>query len=896
MDRRFLHILVAGAAAVLGLSTLFAVRVLAQSGNSPWGNVVNVSQSGAASQPVITVAPDGTVHVMWWDATEGEKYSRTTTVSDTTWTQPAAIPAILGSRRTDFETGRAILTPPRTIRLVPTTNGGAHAVWIDAKDQLSDLVIDGTGRVAASMQLAESALDFDVASDASGALHLAYARPMNTSEAPAGIYYRVNTGTGWSAPKLIYASQYFRSAQPGDVNPSVTGDSAGRALVTWSEPQSGQSMYAWTADGGTTWSSPQAIAEMSTGRALQARVASAPNGVWLLIWRDVETGGCGFLQRQSTDGGQTWGAPEKVLSDITRCGESWNFMYGSDGRLWITGRPAAPGGNATTNAVTIAAWDGAAWSKPTDLTLNYYDPQTARAIALNCIESAVAGSAAGVVGCDPNGDIWAARSTVDLQNLISAVKPVWKPLELVSDRTGEDAPYDLPAVTTDKQGNLFALWNQATGASNNETALAGAAQSNDRWSGSTLLLRSPDRPNQPRTASQPALATDAQDKIHAVWSGGPDSPVAYSWVFARDFNGPAAWAKPTALPAAASASSWPDIAVDAAGKRLFVAYAKPFNEQRGIYLARSLDGGSTWLTPTLVFDAATAKWDSIDKPQITLDERANVLHAAWLQSTWPGSRNARAVYYARSADQGETWSAPLKIAEGAVDWPQLSVVAGNEVYVAWTQAASQTTARSPIQYSVQGRYSSDGGERWSPADSVPGFGQVSGPIGLNGDSAGHLYLAAVGESTGGESVLIASQWMSGTWSAQDMIGLGQPAARDNAAAIAIAPASGRLSVLLQLWTLGQDNQGEFQVAATGRDVEPVVITPLPTFTPMPTMTPEPTATPRPTPTPRPQLSSDEQRAAAATYQGPPPLVLGGVLAAIIVMIIAVGRIIMARRQ
>ena len=391
--------------------------------------------------------------------------------------------------------------------------------------------------------------------------------------------------------------------------------------------------------------------------------------------------------------------PEKVLSNITRCDESWTFLYGGDGRLWMTGHPAAAQQNATTNASTIAVWDGAAWSNQLTKPDLLRSRERAR-ITLNCIEAAIAGSTAGVVGCDPGGDIWAARSTVDPGHLIDALKPVWKPVDFISGGSERSTRRTICQRWLQiNRGNPFAIWSQATGASGDETALSGAVQSNDRWSRSTLLLRSPDRPNQLRTASQPSMAIDAQDKIHTVWSSGPDSPVVYSWVFARDFNGSTAWAEPTALPTATSASSRPDIAADSAGKRLYVIYAKPFNEQRGIYLVRSLDGGSTWLTPTLVFDAAAANWDSIDKPHIALDERTNVLHATWLQSTWPGSTSARAVYYARSTDQGETWSTPLKIAEGAVDWPQLSLVTGNDVYVAWTQAASQ--AASKVSHTIQ---------------------------------------------------------------------------------------------------------------------------------------------------------------------------------------------------
>jgi hypothetical protein len=895
LDRRFLRMIVAAAAALLGLCSLFAVRLLAQSGDTPWGTVVNLSRSGAASQPAIVAAADGTLHVLWWDAEEGEQYARTANASDATWTPPEAIPAIYGSSKVDIETGRTKLTAPRAARLIAPASGGLHALWIDDKDRLLDISSDGTSWRNDSTPMAESALAFDIASDPAGTLHLAYVRPINTTEAPAGIYYRANTGTGWSAPSLVYSSQYYRSAKPGDVDLSVAGDNAGHAIVAWGDPQTRQSTYAWTADGGTSWSAPQVITGTTAGRALQARVALAPNGAWLLIWRDLGAGGCGFLQRQSPDGGQTWGAPEKVLSSITRCDESWIFRYGADGRLWMTGHPAAVEQDSTSNAATAAVWDGAAWSRPIDVSLTSYDPGTAQAITLNCIEAAVAGSTAGVVGCDPSGDIWAARSTTDPGHLIDALKPTWKPVEIVSGDVSAASANDLPALAIDKQGNPFAIWSQATDATSAEAALFGAVQSNDRWSRSTLLLRSPDRPNQLRTARQPSLAVDAQDKIHTVWSSGPNSPVVYSWAFARDFNGPTAWAEPTALPSATSASSWPDIAADSTGKHLYVIYARPFNEQRGIYLARSLDGGSTWLTPTLVFDAAAANWDSIDKPHIALDEQSNVLHAVWLQSTWPGSTSARAVYYARSTDQGEAWSTPLKISEGDVDWPQLSLVTGNDVYVAWTQSASKAGAKSPTPYSVWGKYSSDGGARWSQADPVPGFDQVSGPLGLGSDGAGHLYLAAVGEGTGSESVLLVSQWKGGVWSDQDTIGLGQPAARDNAAAVAIAPAAGRLTVLLRLQTLGQDNQGQFEVAATGRDIAPGAVLPPPTFTPMPTTTPEPTATLRPTPRPQ-LLSSDKQQPAATTRQGPPPLVLGGVLAAIIVIGVAVWRTVTARRQ
>jgi hypothetical protein len=337
------------------------------------------------------------------------------------------------------------------------------------------------------------------------------------------------------------------------------------------------------------------------------------------------------------------------------------------------------------------------------------------------------------------------------------------------------------------------------------------------------------------------------------------------------------------------------MAVDANGTTLYVMYAKPFNEGRGIYLARSFDGGATWSTPILVFDAAAAGWESIDKPQIVFDQQANILHAAWLQSAVPGSTSAQAIYYAQSTDQGQNWSAPAKMAEGAVNWPQLSLIQPGHIYLAWAQRTPQTTEDSSTPYSIMGNYSLDDGKRWSPAEAVPGFQQVSGPASLNSDGAGHLYMAAVGMGAGGESVLLLSQWTGQSWGTRDLVGLGAPATTGNTATIANAPAVGRLGAILHAWLFGQDNQGRFEIAATGRNVEAVVITPAPTFTPMPTATPGPTATLQPTATPRPQLTAAEQQPAKNT-QGTPPLLLAGLLAAVVVIIFAAGTMIARRNR
>jgi hypothetical protein len=888
-------------AAVIGLilfgtiSQAWLARAQSETGTAPWSEPINVSQSGAATQPIIAVAPDGSLHVLWWDTVTGAQSASTVGITSTAWTSPTAVSVIFGERKLDPGTGHEIMTAPRGTRLVPRSGGGVDALWLDSKNQLLSVpAVDGNwGTKTAG--LAAEAVVFDVEPGISETLHLAYIRSDDTADSPAGIYYRANLGTDWGAAKFVFGSPYFRSAQPGSASLSVAGDASGRAIVVWADPRTGQSVYAMSKDGGTTWSTPQDISGSAAGRAQRGRVAVDPKGTWLLIWQDSTTGGCGFMQRQSADGGQTWSAPEKVLSDVTRCTEQWTFAHSNDNRLWALGSPSDATLSNVTNAISVATWDGSQWSESTDVTLSSHDRATGRSNNLNCIAISVAGSSAGVVGCDPGKDVWVARSAVPLPEFISAAKLAWDPVELLSNPANPAPVEDLPALVADNQSNFYALWSQSTRTGEADKALYGATQTNQRWSRANLLLRSQTGINDKPVAIQPFMAIDAEDKIHAVWSSGTNGPVNYSWVYARDFGSATNWAEPIALPGAATASSWPVAAVDSRANAVYVMYAIPFNEHRGIYIDRSVDGGSTWLSPTVVFDAAIAKWDSADKPQIVYDEQADVLHAAWLQAALPGSTNEQAVYYARSTDQGQTWSLPVSIAQGNVDWPRLASFGADKLYVAWTESAPQAATSSTTPYGVRGRYSLDGGERWSSTEAVPNFEQVSSAISLSGNGSGQLFLAAVSQNAGGESVLSISRWTGQSWSDHEVVRLAQPATAGNAVTLFAASAVGRLSAAMRLQVLGQDNQGQFEVASTGRDIERAAIAPAPTFTPMPTMTPPLTATPEPTATPRPQLANVDRKPAIGA-QGVSPLLLGGLLAAVVVVFIAVVSVIVRRRS
>lgn len=885
------------AAAFAALSSVLVGAVVAQSDNNLWQPAANVSRSGAASQPVVAAAPDGTLHAMWWDATEGELYAQSTAGEAAVWTQPSSVPAIVGARTLDQLTRRETLTPPRDVRLISNSRGDIFALWIDTTDQLRSVQLTAAGWSNATT-LAEAAVTLDVKAGIDEDLHLAYIRPLNSPAAPAGIYYRTAQGASWSNPSLVYASDYLRTVKPEDANISAAGDGQGQVLVAWDEPQTGQSLFARSGDNGATWGEPQVIASTQGSRAQHTLVAFAPDDEFLQLWQDPGTGDCGFFQRRSADGGQTWGEPERVLSTISRCDARWSFMPSEDGRLWLVGR--SDGGSQTSGSggVTIAVWDGRTWSDPKDVALSFFDSRANRAISLNCLDIAIAGQTAALTGCDPAGDVWATRNAIELNALIPSITTVWSPIKTLSTQTGLATTSDTPDLATDERGRMFAAWSQSDSPGKYGTAIYAAAWNNGQWSTAARVNRqdldaAASSPAAVGKAEQPAIAAGQNDRVHVVWSGESDGTVLYSWAYARDVDSTQGWSESVALSAPDAAGRWPDIAAHPRSDELYVIYAVPFNEKRGIYLAHSADGGTTWISRTAVWDAAAAQWDSVDKPRLALDANRNILHAVWLRTVLPDTIGSQAIYYARSIDNGRTWNTPTIVAEGAVDWPRVAVPAAGQVYLAWNQSASRGAAGT----SLWGQYSPDGGERWSAPAAVRGFDRIGGPIGLTGvDGNGQMYLAGLGANAGNESALVSAKWNGQSWDEIETVGLNQLAAPGNSVAIAAAPQVSRLGALLYLWKLKPDGSGQFEIVGSDRPIAVAVpSSPAPTFTPLPTASPASNAAvPAATPTPRPQLSGNEQKPPAES-QAPQPLVIGGVLAVVIVAIV-VTRTIWSRRQ
>ena len=250
----------------------------------------------------------------------------------------------------------------------------------------------------------------------------------------------------------------------------------------------------------------------------------------------------------------------------------------------------------------------------------------------------------------------------------------------------------------------------------------------------------------------------------------------------------------------------------------------------------------------------------------------------------PGGTSPEAIYYARSTDGGKSWSEPIKVAEGGVDWPRVAVPAQNQVYLVWQVRNTQPQTQTP--YDLWGQSSPDAGAQWADAEPISGFGGVSGPADLLGDGAGRLYLLALGQGLKTDGVLIYSTWDGAAWSERETFPLGQPARQGNAVAAVVLPQASQLQVVLRAMRQTAGGALKASIMSMSRSIDsaaPVQV--VPTFTPVPSSTPLPTSTPQATDTPLPKLASTGSP--PLRDNGPLgnqlPLFIGGALAVVVLV-------------
>jgi len=152
-------------------------------------------------------------------------------------------------------------------------------------------------------------------------------------------------------------------------------------------------------------------------------------------------------------------------------------------------------------------------------------------------------------------------------------------------------------------------------------------------------------------------------------------------------------------------------ALASSGDTLFVAWRKVYpGNIRDVVVARSHDKGMTWDVPVRVHaDEWVFEGCPHAGPSIRTDAQGR-LHVAW----WTGKEGAAGVFYARSDDGAQSFTAPVAIDSAEFSRPshvQLALGDSGRVVVAWDDATSATPR-------VLLRVSRDGGTRFGAAVPV----------------------------------------------------------------------------------------------------------------------------------------------------------------------------------
>lgn len=693
----------------------------AQSSDPNWTTPVNLSHSGGTSLPQIIAGADGTLHVLWADSFAGNIY---TSGNGVEWNQPLAVKLPSGD-----------ITP----RLIADNAGMIHAFWIDERGYLKYSRVKAENFTQYNtwtrpLQISGSATAFDVAVDATNRLNLTYLQTEELVGFPAGIYYMQASGERytWTKAVNIYQSPYFRSITAETANIQISTPSSGdgsRVHIAWDNNARERVFTIRSLDSGVTWEQP-----VEVDAPVDGTVAGGPQHIVLnaedadnvlLIWQ-TETSGvvCTQYYQWSQDGGSTWQPRQRMLEDMSGCPAENQIVTGEGGAVFLI--------TSLNNQVYMLAWNGSAWSPPQLQAplAAFTDPGTFRSVSFACKQPLLAGTSLYVIGCDQGAsqDIWVmSRQLSDISTWFEA-EPVWSTLTPVT--FGQASLYD-PILLPDGANSIHAFWIQsdASAPGSPNRTISYARQEGGQWTPPETVLGSPDGITQQPTA---VLTPDA--RLLAAWVGGQTGQVYLSFANVGQAGIGTAWAEPQPITSAQLPATSPELTIDTQGT-IYLTYAVPLNESRGIYFMRSTDGGATWSNPVFVFDAAKAGWAMADNPRLAVSASGH-LHMVFTRYTIPGSAGPLGLYYTRSQDGGITWSPAQPVVEKPVIWSQVAAVGDKTVHRIWQELSSGRTTLWQEQ-------SLDGGQSWTRIAPVSIFGETVGAPTLAVDTAGRLHLFQV---------------------------------------------------------------------------------------------------------------------------------------------------------
>jgi hypothetical protein len=327
----------------------------------------------------------------------------------------------------------------------------------------------------------------------------------------------------------------------------------------------------------------------------------------------------------------------------------------------------------------------------------------------------------------------------------------WSPVQRLSTEQRRTAS---AAMVPDPFGYLHALWIESQDA-HGSGAVRYARFDGTAWSELIVLAPMQYADSNHRSV---AGAVDRDGVLHVVWNSGIVGPANYARAPVRDAASESSWSWPRSIGFPAYRVA---LQVDPQGV-LHLLFSRFYDDHRGVYYARSTDGGHRWTVPVQL-DPDIPPTHAPFYIALRLDDLRG-LHAVWHYYV-PETARGKAIQYARSTDGGDHWdrmtlAAPDESGEDLWKANPSLAVSGDEVHVIWAGGARNSTFRVH-------RLSTDRGAHWGAPTRI--FGRLVGEANGDGvavDALGRIHWA--GQVRYPQAVYHAL-WSGGGWSTPEPV-------------------------------------------------------------------------------------------------------------------------------
>lgn len=249
-------------------------------------------------------------------------------------------------------------------------------------------------------------------------------------------------------------------------------------------------------------------------------------------------------------------------------------------------------------------------------------------------------------------------------------------------------------------------------------------------------------------SNNPAIAVDSSGHIHLVWQDY--TPGNSEIYYKKSTDEGATWSSNRRL-TWTTADSWaPDLAVDSSGNP-HVVWQENLTENREIFYLRSTDGGDTWSA------SQRLTWNSGNSsiPNVAVDPSGNP-HVSWHDKT-PGNEE---IYYKKSTDGGASWPAGQRLTwnAGVSGYPQIALASSTYLTVVWSDS-------TPGNRETYCKRSTDGGATWLASQRLSWNSGDTWTLALVVDSSKCYHLVWRDTTPGNSEVYYRKSTGGSVWSA-----------------------------------------------------------------------------------------------------------------------------------